>query len=350
MTLFDLAQNDGLELRKVATTCGGEYAGPCPQCGGRDRFRVWPAEGDHGRFWCRGCDWSGDAVDYLRKVRGLSFRSACEVLGKTPVLPQAEKTQKPTRPTWKPKTNSLPASPWRNKAAALVDWCASQLWSPVGQSALEYLKARGLSESTIKTGRLGYMPKTIFRSRAPWGLPWALNNSGRAKKLWIPAGIVIPHFIGNRVARVRIRRNESDVKSRYVVLSGSEMSPMILGHGSAWVVVESELDGLLLAQEAGDLAGVIALGSAQARPDLKTAELLRSTELILCAHDRDEAGAKAYWHWWRLHFPNSKRWPIPDEYGKDPGEAFLKGFNLQAWIMAGLPDGYRTLEPRRAER
>ena len=29
-------------LKKVASTKGGEYAGPCPFCGGRDRFRVWP--------------------------------------------------------------------------------------------------------------------------------------------------------------------------------------------------------------------------------------------------------------------------------------------------------------------
>ena len=27
-------------LKKVAATDGGEYAGPCPFCGGDDRFRV----------------------------------------------------------------------------------------------------------------------------------------------------------------------------------------------------------------------------------------------------------------------------------------------------------------------
>ncbi|MEY4631059.1 MAG: Zinc-binding domain of primase-helicase, partial [Pseudomonadota bacterium] len=29
-----------------------EYAGPCPWCGGKDRFIVWPAQGNGGRFYC----------------------------------------------------------------------------------------------------------------------------------------------------------------------------------------------------------------------------------------------------------------------------------------------------------
>ena len=38
-------------LKKVASTGGGGYAGACPFCGGRDRFRVQP---EQGRWWCRG--------------------------------------------------------------------------------------------------------------------------------------------------------------------------------------------------------------------------------------------------------------------------------------------------------
>jgi DNA primase len=39
-------------LRKVATTAGGEWAGPCPFCGGRDRFRAQPFLGV---WWCCQC-------------------------------------------------------------------------------------------------------------------------------------------------------------------------------------------------------------------------------------------------------------------------------------------------------
>ena len=69
-------------LRYVAHTNGGEYAGPCPFCGtGDDRFRVWPDHPDgRGRYWCRVCDRSGDAIDYLRERDRLTYSQAVEEL------------------------------------------------------------------------------------------------------------------------------------------------------------------------------------------------------------------------------------------------------------------------------
>jgi phage/plasmid primase-like uncharacterized protein len=55
--MVQLAEGAGVALKKVASTNGGEWAGPCPGCGGSDRFRVWPVDrGGRGSFWCRG--WS----------------------------------------------------------------------------------------------------------------------------------------------------------------------------------------------------------------------------------------------------------------------------------------------------
>lgn len=81
MDLLNLIQQDGF-LRKVSHHDGGEWAGPCPKCGGVDRFRCWPESSRSVKFWCRGCLISGDVIDYLRKVRGLSFRDACRAAGK----------------------------------------------------------------------------------------------------------------------------------------------------------------------------------------------------------------------------------------------------------------------------
>jgi DNA primase len=101
------------------------------------------------------------------------------------------------------------------------------------------------------------------------------------------------------------------------------------------IIVESELDGLLLAQEAGDLVGVIAMGSAQARPDKRTDQVLRNTELILVALDSDEPGGKEAWGFWKKNYPNAKRWPVP--MGKDPTEAAQNGLSIRAWVMGGMP-------------
>ena len=42
-------------LHKEALTNGGEYAGPCPKCGGNDRFRVQPNNPGGGIWFCRKC-------------------------------------------------------------------------------------------------------------------------------------------------------------------------------------------------------------------------------------------------------------------------------------------------------
>ena len=43
---------------------------PCPECGGKDRFRVWPGKGEGGEWWCRGCNLGGDVLQFLRKIEG----------------------------------------------------------------------------------------------------------------------------------------------------------------------------------------------------------------------------------------------------------------------------------------
>ena len=48
MLILELLPQDGIHVKRVASTHGGEYTGPCPLCGGVDRFHVWPEEGDGG--------------------------------------------------------------------------------------------------------------------------------------------------------------------------------------------------------------------------------------------------------------------------------------------------------------
>lgn len=63
---------------------GREYHGPCPYCGGgTDRFMVFPKQGreETGRFYCRQCRETGDAIDFLRDIRGMAYPEAVEALG-----------------------------------------------------------------------------------------------------------------------------------------------------------------------------------------------------------------------------------------------------------------------------
>ena len=100
-----------------------------------------------------------------------------------------------------------------------------------------------------------------------------------------------------------------------------------------WLVTESELDGLLLNQEAADLVTVLALGSATAHPDPDTFHALKRARLILFNLDYDDAGKTAARRWMQT-FRTVKPWPTPTE--KDPGDYHAAGGNIRAWITAGI--------------
>lgn len=333
MTLLDLVQVN-IQLQRVARTNGGEYAGPCPFCGGRDRFRVWPNQAG-GRYWCRVCGKHGDAIQWLRDTRGLSFREACAELEIDPrSRPETQRT------AFTPREITPANALWQKKTDSFLAQARWDLWK--NQDALRWLHGRGLAEETIEAADLGWNLIDLWENREAWGLEPEKNEKGKDKKLWLPAGLVIPLIENGQVKRLRIRRPEG--KSRYVIVSGSDTRPMVFDQQQRnFVMVESDLDGLLINQEAGDLVGTVALGSVQIKPDEDTDRLLRQAALILVSLDFDEAGAKASWGYWiEKHGHRAKRWPVP--VGKDPGEAFQKGLSIRAWVEAGLNNKSLSLQ------
>ncbi len=337
-TIFDLLLQDKIQLKRVAATHGGEYASPCPVCGGKDRFRAWPEEGIGGKWWCRGCNKGGDCIQYLRDVRNMSYLEACAFLGYEPELSKRSLNwdRPKDRPKWEAKELIAPNSAWIIKGFSFVDWAQKQLWSDGGKNTLEYLKnERGLSERAIEVFHLGWNPKDLWRDRELWGLPQELREDGKPKKIWLPAGVVIPLFVDSILWRIRIRLHKPMEDTTYCFVSGGSSVSMVLQvNPKIYIIVESELDGILLHQEIETLASVIVLGNAQTRPDKVTTYLLRESELILIALDSDSAGAKEAWQWWTQQFSQAKRLPPID--GKDPGEMWKNGITLRYWVEAGL--------------
>jgi hypothetical protein len=77
--IVTLLQTAGVPLERA----GKEWGGPCPMCGGHDRFRVWTAPaGRRPGYWCRRCGISGDVIAAYRNwvVPGASFFDATRVL------------------------------------------------------------------------------------------------------------------------------------------------------------------------------------------------------------------------------------------------------------------------------
>jgi DNA polymerase I len=344
VNILDLLNEDGLSPQKKSDKDGGIYASGCPWCGGKDRFHVWPNQGDSGRWWCRQCDRKGDAVQYLKDFRNMNYVEACHYLGKEPAYSRSQYRSKPElhRLEWKPEPpKPAPSEIWQEKAGFFVETAEKVLWSNAGIHYLSWLEGRGLNPETIKKNRLGFNSQVFYRERALWGLENKLNSDGKQSRIWLPPGLVIPTMLDNKIVSVRIRQHEpSSPASRYALVSGSVNSPKITGGSDCIVVVESDLDAMLIFQEAGDLVSVLSLGSVTAKPDSEITKRLQNARLILISLDKDQAGAKASWDWCSKHFRNAKRWP--SVRGKDPCEAFQNGLDIRSWIIAGLP--YRQLQ------
>ena len=66
---------------KNLTGRGGNFAGPCPNCGGKDRFGVNLSRGKGGLFNCRVCHArGGDAISLVMFLDDCSFARAVEIL------------------------------------------------------------------------------------------------------------------------------------------------------------------------------------------------------------------------------------------------------------------------------
>ncbi|MCK9432117.1 MAG: CHC2 zinc finger domain-containing protein [Candidatus Omnitrophica bacterium] len=340
MNVLDLAQKH-VRLRKVASTKGGEWQGACPWCGGNNRFHVWPEQNvGRGTYWCRSCGKGGDAIKFLRDHDGMTFKEACDYLN-IKMDEKKEYTKPDIRPhEYQPREPQTPSELWQAKAEKFTSWAQEQLRQ--NADILSWLSARGITPAAAAKYRLGWNPgeegKDIYRHRKAWGLPEIIKENGKPKALWLPIGLVIPQITDGAIQRIRIRRPEGD--PRYYILPGSSSATMILEEKrEAFVVVESELDAIAGASS-GELAGAVATGSLEGKPDAAAFSILKNAKQILNALDfGDEGGgkeaAKRAIKWWSEHFPKTNiRWPVPQ--GKDPGEAYQMGIDLEMWIKKGL--------------
>ena len=331
MNLLDLIGADGVKLKKYGAT----YRGRCPFHEGKTETSLL-VDADAGKYHCFGCDMHGDAIQWLRDRRGLSFIDACEYLGHDPG-PRSSGGSRPAPPAWAPREAAAPSELWQERARAFLDGAIETLWSERGAKTRAWLRTeKGLHDATIKKACLGLALADKYEPRASWGLDPVIKEDGTEKMQWIPAGLVIPFLQGGNVHRLRVRRDDPGDGARYVIVSGSSSASMawVQDRGAA-VIVESELDGLLLNQEVGDLCAAVALGSATAKPDTSTHGALKAAAVLLVALDADEVGAKASWTFWPdTYGTKARRWPTMK--GKDASEARLNGLDLRAWIIAGM--------------
>jgi DNA primase len=310
------------ELKHVAKTGGGEWAGPCPLPGcscDKDGFRVQPYNGA-GIWLCRRCTngkWM-DAISYIQMRDGLDFKQACDALGGGN-LPENRRTpspkSRPEIPAYAP-----PGEEWQEKAGRIVDACSEKLWSPEGERALNYLYERGLSADTINNYRLGFSP--------------GYESEG----LWVTRGIVIPCVVNKKYWYLKIRKAlpKGSKESKYAGVKGNRTAAIfgadyLIGEDIA-LFCEGEFDAMIADQEILEIPCVTIGGSATNRLDLATwgIYLLGLRDMLVC-FDADQAGERGAATLEELS-ERVKRCPLP-EGSKDINDFYLSEADLTTWLF-----------------
>jgi phage/plasmid primase-like uncharacterized protein len=144
-----------------------ERAGPCPVCGGTNRFSINTQK----QLWnCRGCGKGGDVIDLVQHIDGCDFNAACTTLiGERKRCTPQPKTVSKAR---KSPVNQLTPEPatvtgrdsgedeQRKLEQADAIWRATQ---PLGPEAIDYFGRRGIDIDMVpRRGGLRFHP------RCPW--------------------------------------------------------------------------------------------------------------------------------------------------------------------------------------
>lgn len=238
----------------------GESQGPCPLCGGDDRFHVDVAKG---RFYCRQCyPRGGDVIDLVMRVEGVSFSEACDHLaGNLTFLPERPSYNSSQTVAAVAETPRWQAENFQDSARRTIAATQRRLLHDEGCAGQEYLAARGLLPATWQRYKLGYgvtfHPVHRQQMDAIF-LPW-LSADGKQVTA-----------IQHRFLDPQLQKGE-----RYSLKAGSE--PLVFGlhalePADVVVVVEGEFNCMAINQ-----VGIqaISVGSESSRASARVITLLQ---------------------------------------------------------------------------
>lgn len=181
------AQANLLDLvRRDTKLTGGprEFVGPCPRCGGHDRFHVAPDKG----WFCRACtgdpasDRWHDVIDYVMFRDGCDFAEAVRKLGGGAQLTPAERTrllaEQREREAERRQTEQQAQAEKRAALNVGGDWRAYH--DHMSEAGRELWRRRGLSDLWQDYFMVGHQPGKRFAS---------------GENVFTSASLTIPYFV-----------------------------------------------------------------------------------------------------------------------------------------------------------
>lgn len=255
------------ELRKSSAR---EFCGPCPKCGGHDRFYV-----SDRYFGCRHCKRkTNGAINYTMWLEGCGFVEAVERLSNqvweaNRRRPEAKRVGSSTE---------LGDESWQNRAKAVVrSSCEALTPSSEGHA---YLVGRGISEQSYKTYLLGYS-----RSVAIPG------TNGKERS----GAISMPWIVGGKIRGIRYRFLEVQDGAKQTAFSGSSFSGCYYGGhamqrsgGDTLLIVEGELNAISCRQVAPEGCEVLSVGCESTHITESMARVREMFDTVIIWMDREE--------------------------------------------------------------
>ncbi len=306
-TRISLAELIGRRVR--LTRRGREYVGLCPFH--NEKTPSFCVVEDKGFFHCFGCGAHGDAIGYAMRADNVDFVEAIERLASVAGLAVPESTPQERERAQRQKT-------LLEAMQAAAEFYEKRLWSPFGRPGLDYLRARGLDDETIRRFRLGWAPEDRQSLRRALGGEYPepllleaglIRASDRGGDPYDYFGNRVMFPITDRAGRVIAfgARTLGDDQPKYLnspdtplfekgrVLYAFAAARAQIGRegdvgGNGVIVTEGYMDVIAL-HRAGFATAVAPLGTALTETQLQ--ELWRlSPEPVLC-FDGDSAGQRA---------------------------------------------------------
>ena len=281
---------------------GSSYVGLCPFH--NEKSPSFSVSGTKQMYHCFGCGVGGNVITFVMEYENYTFPEAVKMLADRAgiALPVMEYSCEDRRER-DIKTKLLEI----NKIAATFYY--HQLKSPAGQSGLDYLKKRQLSDKTINTFGLGYAPQLtgdLYRMLKEKGYDDELlkesglftYEKGIREKFW--NRVIFPIMdINNKVIGFG-GRVMGDGKPKYLNSPETKLFDKSKNLYGLNVARSSRKNNLIICEGYMDVISMHQAGFNQAVASLGTALtpgharlMKRYTDNVLITYDSDEAGVKA---------------------------------------------------------
>ena len=261
-------------------------------------------------YYCFGCQKGGDAIKLVMELKSFSFTEAVSYLADRFNVELKFESSSPQEERAAEQRKARRRSVYKALAAATAYYHKYLLKSPAAQEARQYLKKRGLENSTIVEFRLGYAPvrgRSSFMQAADkigldrkgleeGGLLSSRGGERFVDRVMFPISDRRGRTVGfgaralGEVKPKYLNSPETEIFSKRSLLYGFPQVAQAVRRERAALVVEGYTDVLMLYQS-GIKNAVATLGTAMTEQHLKA--LSGYADTIYLLFDPDEAGEKA---------------------------------------------------------